>query len=301
MTNIEKIHLCQEIVDKIQIENKRTVCCLKFSEESFCIADSHLGGTPYLPHDGVYPMGNDGQILWLCAQINFAQMPPMEGFPSEGILQFFLSDFDYDGGFGLYSEKDATVQSQWQILYHPSVDETVTEEECQAKMPSSWEDSAELWRTPDRPLKMVFMPVEQEKINHTDFRFDTLFAAALSARQPGMNPNDYMPYELHDDTREELEILSKIQKQIENGGCKLGGYPSYTQDDPRLYSEECGKPLEEWDTLLFQLDDDTFTFPAGDIGGMDINLNGGTLNFLIRSEDLKNRDFSQVLAQWACS
>lgn len=29
----------------------------------------------------------------------------MEDFPNEGILQFFLSDFDYDGGFGLYSAK----------------------------------------------------------------------------------------------------------------------------------------------------------------------------------------------------
>ena len=102
-------------------------------------------------------------------------------------------------------------------------------------------------------------------------------------------------------TPEERELLNKVRKQTEIGGCKIGGYPRFTQDAPRLYSKEWGKPLEEWDTLLFQLDDDTFTFPAGDIGGMDINLNGGTLNFLIRKEDLKNQDFSQVLAQWACS
>lgn len=100
---------------------------------------------------------------------------------------------------------------------------------------------------------------------------------------------------------EEQEILNNIRSQISIGGCKLGGYPYYCQDDPRLYSEECGKPLEEWDTLLFQLDDDTFMFPAGDIGEMDFNLNGGTLNFLIRSEDLKNRNFSRVIAQWSCS
>lgn len=158
-----------------------------------------------------------------------------------------------------------------------------------------------MWRTPDSPLKMTFLPVEQEEINHEDFRFNALFAAALTARLPGVNPKDYMPYGLHADTSEEREALNKIRKQIEIGGCKLGGYPRYCQDDPRLYSKECGKPLEEWDTLLFQLDDDTFTFPAGDIGGMDFSLNGGTLNFLIRSEALKNRDFSQVLAQWACS
>lgn len=300
-TNMQKICLCQKIIDEIQTESKRSVCRLEFSQEPFSIKDSYLGGIPYLPHNEKYPVGDDGQILWLCAQINFAQMPPMEGFPTEGILQFFLSDFDYDGGFGLYSEEDGTVQGQWQTIYHPSVDETVTEDECRAKMPSLWEDAAELWRTPDKPMKMVFLPIEQEEINHEDFRFGPLFAAALTARLPDVNPKDYMPYGLHGDTSEEREALNKIRKQIEIGGCKLGGYPRYDQDDPRLYSVECGKPLKEWDTLLFQLDDDTFTFPAGDIGDMDINLNGGVLNFLIRSEDLKNRDFSQVLAQWACT
>lgn len=300
-TNMEKICCCQKVVDEIQEESKRPVCHLQFSQEPFSIKDSYLGGIPYLPHNGAYPVGDDGQMLWLCAQINFAQMPPMEGFPGEGILQFFLSDFDYDGGFGLYSEIDGTIQGPWRTFYYPTVDATVTKEECLAKMPSPWEGTAELWRTPDRPLKMNFLPVEREGVNHEDYRFDSFFAAALAASLPDVNPGDFMPYGLGGDTPEEREVLNKIRKQIRIGGCKIGGYPRYLQDDPRLYSKECGKPLEEWDILLFQLDDDTFTFPAGDIGDMDLNLNGGTLNFLIRPEDLKNRDFSQVLAQWACT
>lgn len=303
MTNMEKIRFCQTIADQIQAESKRPVCRLQFSREPFHITDSHLGGVPYLPHDAGYPMGDNGQILWLCAQINFAQMPPIEGFPNEGILQFFLSEFNEDGGFGLYSEMDGTIQGQWRVLYHPSVDETVTEEECQAKMPCSWENggNSDLWCTPNRPLGMGFLPVEQEGVNYEDYRFDILFADAVSACLPHGNPKNYMPYELDDDTPEEREAVNKIRKQIRIGGCKIGGYPRYYQDDPRLYSEEYGKPLEEWDTLLFQLDDDTFTFPAGDIGEMDLNLNGGTLNFLIRWEDLKNRDFSRVLGDWACT
>lgn len=300
-TNMEKIRCCQNIVDAIQADSKRPVCHLQFSQETFRITDSHLGGVPYLPHSAKYPAGNDGQTLWLCAQIHFAQMPSIEGFPNEGILQFFLSDFDYDGGFGLYNETDGTIQGSWRVIYYPSVDETVTEDECRAKMPASGEDTEELWRVPDRPMKMMFLPVEQEGINHEDYRFDLLFAEALSARLPDAKPEEYMPYKLPDDTAEERDALHKIWKQIRIGGCKLGGYPRYYQDDPRLYSEECGKPLEEWDTLLFQLDDDTFTFPAGDVGHMDFGLNGGSLNFLIPSEDLKNRDFSRVLACWACT
>lgn len=300
-TNIEKIRCCQRIVEEIQTKNQRSVCHLQFSREPFNITDSHLGGIPYFPHNQEYPMGADGQMLWLCAQINFSQMPHMEGFPDKGILQIFLSEWDYDGGFGLYSEEDSTIQRQWRLLYYQSVDETVTEEECRRKMPCSWEADTNLWRTPDKPLKMIFLPIEKEKINYDDFRFDSLFASALASCLPDANPEKYMPYGLRDDTPDERELLNKIRQQIRIGGCKIGGYPCYTQDDPRLYSEECGKPLEEWDTLLFQLDDDTFMFPAGDIGEMGFNLNGGTLNFLIRAEDLKNKNFSQVLAQWACS
>lgn len=302
MTNMDKLHLCQEIVDEIQAGSRRPVCRLQFSREPFGITDSHLGGVPYLPRDGAYPMGDDGQPLWLCAQINFAQMPPMDGFPKDGILQLFLSDWDYDGGFGLYSEEDGTVQSQWRVCWHPEADDTVSEAECLAKMPVFWADAEELWRTPGEPLRMAFLPIEQEGVNHEDFRFDILFAGALKKRLPEAEPEKFTPYGLSGETPGDREspnrrAWERIRSQIECGGCKIGGYPRYLQDDPRLY----GDGLSAWDTLLFQLDDDTMTYAAGDIGRMDFNLNGGTLNFLIRSGDLRKRDFTRVLAQWACT
>ena len=325
MTNMEKIRLCQEIVDQIQADSRRPVCRLKLSRGDFAVTDSHLGGVPYVPHGGQVPTSDDGDQLWLCAQFNFAQMPPLEGFPAEGILQLFLPDWDLDGGFGLLGE-DCTVQDEWKIAWYPAVDRSVTMEECAAKMAVPWGEASKakmprsahridlqdiekgntrLWRCPDVPLKMEFLPAETEGVNDEDFRFDTLFAAALAARLPGADPKQFMPYALDDDTPEEREALNRIREQSERGGCKIGGYPRYYQDDPRQYSEEAGKPLEEWDTLLFQLDDDPYTYPAGeigkDLGEMDIPLNGGTLNLLIRAGDLKNRDFSRVLAQWACT
>lgn len=325
MTNMEKIRLCQEIVDQIQAESRRPVCRLHLSREAFAVTESHLGGVPYVPRDGQIPVDEDGSQLWLCAQINFAQMPHLADFPESGILQFFLPDWDVDGGFGLLGE-DRTVQDEWKIAWYPAIDGSVTMEECAAKMAVPWAEASKahmprpahkfdlqdiekgntrLWRCPDVPLKMTFLPSETEGVNHEDYRFDALFAAALKARLPGTDPKELLPYRLRDDTPEEWEAVRKIRDQIENGGCKIGGYPRYYQDDPREYGEEIGKPLEEWDTLLFQLDDDPFTYPAGEIGKdleeMDIPLNGGTLNFVIRAEDLRNRDFSRVLAQWACT
>ncbi len=299
-SNMEKILCCQRIVDKIQMESKRPVCRLTFSQEVFSITDSHLGGVPYLPHGQEYPVGADGQRLWLCAQINFAQMPVMEGFPQEGILQFFLSDWDYDGGFGLYSESPVAIeQGQWRVLYYPYIDESVTEAECKEKMPILQEGDENLWRTPSVPMKMDFLPVDAEGVGDTDYRFEKYFADELSHCLPDADTEAYLPYSLYGDMPAEQELWQQIQNQINIGGCKIGGYPRYEQDDPRLYSQACQRDLEVWDTLLFQLDDHTFTFPAGD--ATDFDLNGGTLNFLIRSEDLKNRDFSAVLAQWSCS
>ncbi len=86
--NMEKICCCQRVVDEIQEISKRPVCYLQFSQESFGITDSHLGGIPYLPHDEGVSCGDNGQMLWLCAQINFAQMPSIEGFPKEGFYSF---------------------------------------------------------------------------------------------------------------------------------------------------------------------------------------------------------------------
>ena len=143
MTNMEKIQLCQEIVDQIQAESGRPVCRLHLSREPFGVADSHLGGVPYVPRGGQIPTDGDGNQLWLCAQINFSQMPRLEGFPESGILRVFLSDWGIDD-FGLCGEDDGegTPQEDWKIVYYPEVDGAVTMEECEAKMAVPWEEAS---------------------------------------------------------------------------------------------------------------------------------------------------------------
>ena len=77
MTSMERIQACQTIVDRIQQESRRPVCRIGMSRQPFAITDSHLGGVPYVPHQEKIPTDLGGSQLWLCAQINFAQMPPM--------------------------------------------------------------------------------------------------------------------------------------------------------------------------------------------------------------------------------
>ena len=318
MTNMEKIQLCQEIVTQIQQDSRRPACYLEFSQEPFGITDSHLGGVPYVPRDGGIPTDEEGSQLWLCAQINFAQMPRMDGFPDRGIFQLFASDFDADGGFG-FDAGNCDEQNGWRAVYYEEVDGTVTEAECAAKMAVPWEEASKknmprpahkfdlkdieegragLWRIPAHPLKVSFRSVVQDVVGHTDFHFAALFAAEAERRLPGTDPEEFMPYRLRDETDEEWEALRRIRDQIESGGCKLGGYAYFEQEDIRADDEE----RAAWDTLLFQLHDDFTDFPAGEFPDMDLYLGGlGALNILIRPEDLANRDFSRVLGYWATS
>ena len=68
-------------------------------------------------------------------------------------------------------------------------------------------------------------------------------------------------------------------------GHKLGGYPDFTQSDPR------GEDDDDL-VLLFQLDTDR---EMGVMWG-----DAGIVNFFIRRADLIARDFSRVAYHWDC-
>ena len=87
---------------------------------------------------------------------------------------------------------------------------------------------------------------------------------------------------------EEDEVLDELWENFSSSGHQLGGYPYFTQEDPRAYSDDVLKEYE----LLFQLDtDDTIECMWGD---------AGVANFFIHPDDLKNRNFSNVLYNWDC-
>ena len=70
---------------------------------------------------------------------------------------------------------------------------------------------------------------------------------------------------------------------LDGSGHKLGGYPYFTQEDPRS---------AEGMELLLQLDsDDSVNMMWGDVG---------VGNFFIAPEDLKRGDFSRVAYSWDC-
>ena len=145
-----------------------------------------------------------------------------------------------------------TNQDGFRVIYYPEIDKTVTPEEIENKFVKNEYDEDPYYFPVFRECGMSFEKSE----------------------------NRYIDYD-SELSEEEWE---------ENTGHKVGGYPVFTQNDPR---DE--KQLEYYDFLLFQLDTD-------DLDGEDVVMWGdcGVGNFFINSEKLKQCDFSDVLYNWDC-
>ena len=92
----------------------------RFTRET-TLWQSKFAGFPYLPKGFEYPVTPEGEPLHLLAQINFDEAPNLEGFPTTGILQFYVA---MDGAYGLDYENitNQTDQTNFRVLYFPEVD-----------------------------------------------------------------------------------------------------------------------------------------------------------------------------------
>lgn len=214
------------------------------------IFESKIGGMGYIPHDKNFPTDRYGNQLRLLAQIECDKIQ-LDGFMKTGLLQFWILGDDVLG----MDEWGTTNQDGFRIIYYPEIDKSVTKEEIEEKFVKNEYDDDE----------GEFFPV---------------------FRECGMSFEKYEnKYVIIDGTE---EISDEDYNQLI--GHKVGGYPYFTQNDPR---DE--KQCEYYDFLLFQLDTDS-------IDKEDVVMWGdsGIGNFFINSEKLKNCDFSDVLYNWDC-
>jgi uncharacterized protein YwqG len=73
------------------------------------LTQSKFLGTPFLPVGTAYPHDVLVRPMILLAQINFAEVPRLEGYPTEGIFQLFVSATEWMNA----DPKD------YRILFHP--------------------------------------------------------------------------------------------------------------------------------------------------------------------------------------
>lgn len=102
--------LIELIFEEFDTRTERPAIELESTEGgSATVAGTKFGGAPYLPKGFAYPLCEDesGEQVPMVpvAQINFGELPNLEGFPTEGILQFYI-DRKWAGS---------------KVIYHPSV------------------------------------------------------------------------------------------------------------------------------------------------------------------------------------
>jgi uncharacterized protein YwqG len=216
----EKIEATKQIYIPIELEKA----------EDISLTTSKVGGYPYLPMDMEYPIGKDGVDLDFLAQINFAEMPPLQDYPTHGILQFYIDyemDIDYD---------DA-LNSNIKVIYHETIEQSYQTQF--PKLDEIRQDEAYLSPIDDNcEFKMIFCSPEYEVVGYNDFRFDEI-------------------------DMEESAVDAYWDTSFSGNGHKIGGYAFFTQTDPRYYKEN---ELGDYTHLLFQLDSDEEGVMWGDMG-----------------------------------
>lgn len=277
MTDCE---LAREIMDEIQKEHQEPVIQFRLEPGGPGLLESKVGGTPYLPREMDWPLDRVGVPMILLAQVNCGELASLPDFPDKGLLQFFIA---YNDVYGLNFD-DMTVPGGFQVLYHESVDPSITEAEVQAKQPIRQEDDGWEYNTPllgKIPCRICFGRAGMQGMTMGDYRFEGLFIQKWNQKHP----------------EAPIEALWDIDLTglTEDGGIyhQLGGYPYFTQTDPRW-----GGKYPDLDLLLFQLDSQL----REDKDSPDLVLWGdcGVGNFFISRGALRRRDFSRVGYSWDC-
>ncbi|MBP0018250.1 MAG: DUF1963 domain-containing protein [Cyanobacteria bacterium SBLK] len=224
---------------------------------------SKFGGLPYLPKNTEYPKTPNGDYLFLLAQINFAELPTPNNFPSQGIVQFYIASDDLYG----MDFDNMNQQSGFRILYFPTIsdraDDLIT-------------DFSFLPQPDDLPIEdgatyHLDFSLQVAPIGVFDYQFDAIFKPAFTDRPEA----------------EYWEFIEEYEEFFEPSSHQLGGYPYFTQSDPRENIDS-----EEAYCLLLQIDstdDDKIMWGDAGIG-----------NFFIKLSALKKLDFSDILYNWDC-
>ncbi len=251
------------------------------------IFESKVGGTPYLPRDMAWPLDSKGVGMELLAQVDCAGLEGLPDFPHRGLLQFF---FGLDDVFGMDFD-DPTAQKGFRVLYHETVDPTVTAAEVLAKKAEAPKPEGDArYYTPLFGVYGIrFAPAEVQRINSQDFRAWDQFLAKWNELH-GTDIKTQWDY--YRATKISGEFPAPKEKAPYH---QMGGYPYFTQEDPRINAGE----LANLDVLLFQLDSEMLPRKQG---GGDLVLWGdcGVANFFISREALRRRDFSRVCYNWDC-
>ncbi len=248
---------------------------MKFTNREVGLTGSKLGGVPFIPKGGEYPTDVEtGEKLSLLMQINFAEMPHIPDYPTEGLLQIFIAWDDDLYGCDL---DDPLNQNKWRIIFHENISDAMECEDVLALMPEIDSKNCTLpMSSPEKEYGIAFeecdMPISYN---------DVSFAKAVTTHCESILPENMKDPKTIVFPKEMNDIFCD---SLYAPGSRIGGYPEFTQDDPR------GFKISDQTVLFLQIDSETT-----DDNGEEVIMWGdsGIANFFISPEDLKNKDLGR--------
>lgn len=278
----------EELVQHIKDGTTTPIYKLIINEERTPgITDTKLGGIGYWPAGLDWPATKRGMKLMLLAQLNLADFGGCDRFPDHGLLQFFIDSDDDCSGMDF---DDGTNQNGFRVVWHETIDPTVTEEQVRAlDIPTSADSWDERIGNPLRGEYALDIEATTGCINPADDRFDQVFLEHLEkllGSEYVVGRNGWYDCLSREDSNRIFDLF-----EIKGPLHQVLGYPFFTQNDPR-YDDR----FKDLDTLLLQVDSD------GTKQGGDRVLWGdvGIGNFFINADTLRQGDFSRVMFNWDC-
>ena len=237
------------------------------SDDPRRLTDTKFGGIPYWPKGKHYPTNADDEPLMLLAQLNFSKLPNLKDYPTSGLLQFFIDINDDLLGMPYRS----TDKPGFAVVYHkfPLTKNIETNIPVTSFNRTTHSYLMEGVYYPDAKIDEIGINVQCDEFWDELIKFS--------------NKNYGTSYKRMGDIPSELSDTCWKICNDEADGCRIGGYPYFTQNDPRY-------DHPKYTQLLLQIDSEN-GIEWGDLG---------IANFFITPSDLKAKKFNDVLYPWDC-
>lgn len=241
---------------------------------------SKVGGVPFLKSFDDVPVDVNGDPMVLLAQINMSELPNGQTlFPvNRGMLQFWISSQNNMYGVSL-DQLNNNPNSQ--LIYVEDTETALSFEEIREYVESSDYDE---FHVPVKGAFSIEFTLSEQMVSLYDYRGVECFLPLWNK----VNPSFYLE-DIYDDYD---ELIYELYRTFSNTPAhQLGGYPSFTQEDPRIVDDT----LQDYDSLVLQLDsvkDGSAEIVWGDMG---------IGNLFLKHEDLSAMKFDDYLYNWDCT